>query len=80
MTVRADFTINQASNIAAWDITVESNQTEINGRVFATYLPFNLGRSTVGEDLLKTDLYILTQDGYLYDITLDNIDPFGFII
>lgn len=76
--------------IAAWDVSVRDTDTaaggqgdvEVPGRVFANYLAFNLGsNATAGRpDIgLTADFYILTRDGYGYEVDMNGIDPFAFI-
>ncbi|KAB8141593.1 DUF11 domain-containing protein [Chloroflexia bacterium SDU3-3] len=72
---------NQASTVAAWDITVrDSGGAAKPGRVFTSYLAMNMGANfgnpTQG---VSSEMYIQTSDGYRYRIDLNNLDPFGFI-
>jgi uncharacterized repeat protein (TIGR01451 family) len=69
--------------ISAWEIGVYPavGTTEIEGRVFASYLALNMGGNsnafrTIGFD---AELFVLTNDGYTYLVNTNNIDPFGFI-
>jgi len=79
----------QNFSIAAWDVSVRAPGPggaagpEIPGRVFANYLALNMGGNanngnppTVG---LYSRFYILTYDGYGYQVDMNGIDPFGFI-
>ncbi|MCX7789061.1 MAG: DUF11 domain-containing protein, partial [Chloroflexaceae bacterium] len=76
----------QNFTIAAWDVSVRApgpGGAEIPGRVFANYLALNMGGNagngnptTVG---LYSRFYILTYDGYGYQVDMNGIDPFGFI-
>jgi len=72
---------SQGVGIAGWDITIRDGSntfgTERTGRVFATYLPTNVGANNRS---ISPRLYIQTKDGYRYRISLNNIDPFGYII
>jgi uncharacterized repeat protein (TIGR01451 family) len=67
----------------AWDITVRNSTgaTE-NGRAFAYYLPLNMGNnaSSVTPIALNARFYVLTVDGYGYNVDLNGIDPFGTIL
>ncbi|KAB7666278.1 Ig-like domain-containing protein [Bacillus sp. B1-b2] len=68
---------NQASTIAAWDITVRNkDNVDQLGRVFADYLSMNMGANNIS---VNSDLYVLTKDGYQYKTSLNGMDPFGFI-
>ncbi|MBW4419159.1 MAG: DUF11 domain-containing protein [Myxacorys californica WJT36-NPBG1] len=73
---------NQKSSVAMWDITVRSSATstvDLNGRVFSDYVSLNMGSSN---RYLKSELFILTQDGYRYSTNLgvgSGLDPYGFI-
>jgi uncharacterized repeat protein (TIGR01451 family) len=69
--------------ISAWEIGVypAAGTTEIQGRVFASYLALNMGgnSSAAAAIGLDIDLFVLTNDGYVYRIDTNGIDPFGFI-
>jgi fimbrial isopeptide formation D2 family protein/uncharacterized repeat protein (TIGR01451 family) len=72
-------TTEQRSTVAMWDITVRSSTSstaDINGRVFTDYVALIM--SSNGRQL-KSDLYILTNDGYRYRTALNGLDPNGFI-
>lgn len=76
-TATALASLNQASGVAAWDITVFSTSgTEQTGRVFTNYLALNMGGNGVN---LASDFFIQTWDGYLYRTDMNDVDPFGFI-
>ncbi len=67
---------------AAWDVTVASaGGVEIPGRAFASYLALNMGgNGPIGNPTaLDVPYFILTDDGYLYEIDLNGMNPFGFI-
>lgn len=67
---------------AAWDVTVASaGGVEIRGRAFANYLALNMGGNgpLANPTALDVPYYILTDDGYLYEIDLNGMNPFGFI-
>jgi uncharacterized repeat protein (TIGR01451 family) len=72
-------TTDQRATVSMWDITVRSSTTstfDISGRVFTDYVALildNNGRQ------LKSDLFILTDDGYRYRTALNGLDPNGFI-
>lgn len=76
---------NQKGSVSMWDITVRSSETsttDINGRVFTDYIALNMGANG---RYLKSNLYILTDDGYRYNTDLSvggtgsGIDPYGFL-
>lgn len=74
--------------INAWDVSVRNTDAgqdvEVKGRVFANYLPLNIGgnatatgpRADIG---LFSNFYIQTYDGYGYLVDMNGIDPFAFI-
>lgn len=63
--------------VAAWDVSVRSvADQEIAGRVFANYLALNAGSN--GRNI-NSRFYILTDDGFGYQVRLNGIDPYGFI-
>ena len=73
---------DQKSSVSMWDITVRSSATsttDLNGRVFSDYIALTMGASG---RYLKSNVYILTDDGYQYDTDLSvggGIDPYGFL-
>lgn len=64
------------SFVTAWDVTVADGNAEVQGRAFANYIAFNLGANNQS---LSAAPFILTEEGYLYRIDLNGLDPFGFI-
>jgi uncharacterized repeat protein (TIGR01451 family) len=69
---------NSVSYVSAWDVTVRNSlNTAITGRVFANYFSLNMGSNSRA---LSSALYVLTRDGYQYEIDLNGLDPFGFIL
>ncbi|MEQ9355006.1 hypothetical protein [Coleofasciculus chthonoplastes] len=62
--------------VTAWDVTVADQGREIQGRAFGDYLALNMGGR---EAPLSSETYILTEQGYVYRIDLNGIEPFGFI-
>jgi fimbrial isopeptide formation D2 family protein/uncharacterized repeat protein (TIGR01451 family) len=63
--------------VAAWDVTVrDETQTVIPGRAYANYMALNMGSNNVG---LNSIAFILTDQGYLYRVDLNGLDPYGFI-
>ncbi|AFZ01189.1 DUF11 domain-containing protein [Calothrix sp. PCC 6303] len=75
-------TAAQKSAVSMWDITVRSSATstsDIKGRVFTDYIALNMGANN---RYLKSNIYILTDDGYRYSTDLSvgrGIDPYGFL-
>jgi fimbrial isopeptide formation D2 family protein/uncharacterized repeat protein (TIGR01451 family) len=75
-------TTDQKSTVSMWDITVRSSAastSDINGRVFADYIALVMGANN---RYLKSNLYILTDDGYRYSTDLSvgaGLDPNGFL-
>lgn len=67
---------------AAWDVTVVSvGGVEMLGRAYADYLAMNMGGNGTLADPAQLDsvFYFLTNDGYLYSIDLNGMNPFGFM-
>lgn len=63
--------------VAAWDVTVRNaGGAAIPGRAYANYLALNMGSNGV---TLNSNTFIQTDIGYLYQIDLKGLDPFGFI-
>lgn len=64
--------------IAAWDVTITgATGAEIEGRVYANYLPLTIGTNV--QNALTAETFALTVDGYLYRIATNGLDPFAFI-
>ncbi|MBD1889536.1 DUF11 domain-containing protein [Coleofasciculus sp. FACHB-SPT9] len=74
---QANWTQPNLGVVTAWDVTVVNGNTAIPGRAYANYLSLNLGGNQPAE--LRSEAIILTDEGYLYRIDLNGIDPFGFI-
>jgi hypothetical protein len=64
--------------IRAFDITVTAGGVRQSGRVYADYLPLNMGNNAPGASVFSSELYIYTEDGYGYQVDMNGIDPFGF--
>jgi uncharacterized repeat protein (TIGR01451 family) len=62
--------------VTAWDVTVAQGTKPIIGRAYANYLSLNLGGNGLE---LRSKAFILTDEGYQYQIDLNGLDPFGFI-
>lgn len=79
----SDLIAGQAnSDVAAWDVTVIGNnasgQKEVKlGRAWAKYLALSTGYGTARA---STDVHVLTNDGYVYKVSLNEVAPFGFIL
>jgi uncharacterized repeat protein (TIGR01451 family)/LPXTG-motif cell wall-anchored protein len=64
--------------IRAFDITVTLGGVPQLGRVYADYLPLNMGSNVPGAPVFSSELYIYSEDGYGYEVDMNGIDPFGF--
>ncbi|MBD1932855.1 MULTISPECIES: DUF11 domain-containing protein [Cyanophyceae] len=73
---QANWTQPNTGVVTAWDVTVANGNQPILGRAYANYLSLNLGAN--GRSL-QSEAVILTDEGYLYRIDLNRLDPFGFI-
>ncbi|MBE9127747.1 MULTISPECIES: DUF11 domain-containing protein [unclassified Coleofasciculus] len=62
--------------VTAWDVTVAEGGQAIPGRAFANYLALNVGSFAAP---IRSETYILTEEGYRYQIRLNILKPFGFI-
>jgi hypothetical protein len=75
-----NFNERQATSVAAWDVTVRSSLTsteDITGRLFADYITQFVGGNPRP---VYQEIYMVTQDGYIFRINLRTLDPDGFII
>ncbi len=64
-------------DIAFWDITVaDMDGNEIPGRVYSKYLATSTGATWAN---MVGRFYIVTHDGYIYEVYLENIQPYGFV-
>ncbi len=72
---------NGVSYISAWDVTVRADSSNTGakrkGRTYANYFAFNIGGN--GRSL-SSQFFILTKEGYQYDLDLNGLDPYGFIL
>jgi uncharacterized repeat protein (TIGR01451 family) len=65
--------------IRAWDVTVtNAGGTMELGRVYADYMPLNMGNNIPGEQVFSSEVYVFTEDGYGYVVDMNGIDAFGF--
>ncbi len=76
-----DYGPNQATTITAWEVLVADTPTatadqELSGRVFAYYVALLTGANARP---IFNDVYVVTEDGYIYQITTRGADPFGFV-
>ena len=66
-------------SIAAWDITVvDQSDSRINGRTFTPVLAFH--SDPYDPYLSSYYIYILTENGYQYKVTLNNAQGWGYNI
>ena len=71
----------QRSGVSMWDITVRNaaDTANIPGRVFTDYLAQITGGNGPSRRVNST-LYTATEDGFIYQVDLRGLDPFGYII
>ena len=68
-------------NIAAWDITVVSqNGNKIDGRVFFPQITFSSSSNVYQNYTVSFIFYVLTNNGYQYSIMVNNADPVNYIV
>lgn len=75
-----NFNAQQATSIAAWDVTVRPSITanqEFTGRLFSYYLTLFAGANLRP---VNSTVYALTTDGFIYQTELNGIDPNGFVL
>lgn len=68
--------------VAAWDVTVVDAEGKVaDGRMFESYVALNSGKinGTRPDSVVGSVVYVLTKDGYEYQVDLNGIDPFGFV-
>jgi LPXTG-site transpeptidase (sortase) family protein len=77
-----DISTNQLSGVSMWNITVRSGNvlSGVNkpGRVFVDYLAEYTGGNGADYQLYST-MYAATNDGYVYKVDTNGLDPQGFI-
>jgi uncharacterized repeat protein (TIGR01451 family) len=82
LTSSNNFSNSQGTTIAAWDVTVRSSDTtsttDIDGRVFTYVMSLFTGGN--GRPLNDVRFYPVTNDGYIYRVNTNGLDPNGFII
>ncbi|MEH2301230.1 MAG: lamin tail domain-containing protein [Nostoc sp.] len=76
-----NFNAQQGTSVAAWDVTVRSNDqtltTDLNGRLFSYYLALFTGGNG---RYLNFPIYPVTLDGFRYKVELRGTDPNGFVL
>ena len=77
-----DISANQLSGVSMWNITVRSGNVlsgvDKPGRVFVDYLAEYTGGNGADYQLYST-MYAATNDGYVYKVDTNGLDPQGFI-
>ncbi|HEY9853096.1 MAG TPA: hypothetical protein V6D28_26735, partial [Leptolyngbyaceae cyanobacterium] len=73
-----NFNDQQGSRVALWDVTVTSGTTARPGRLFTNYLSLITGGNGA-QALVNSNIYVVTRDGYQYNVQTNNLDPNGFI-
>ncbi len=68
--------VDQNSGVTMWDITVRDGSTTQPSRVFVDYLAQITGNSN--RPLMST-VYAVTEDGFIYQVDFNELDPYGFI-
>lgn len=73
-----DAVVKQAeAGVAFWDITVIGRDGKvITGRTYSDFLALTTGAVKFP---VSAEYYVVTKDGYIYKVTLDHIQPYGFI-
>lgn len=68
-------------HVARWDITVvdKNNKEDIirHGRTFTNYLALSTGGNNIYSNM---SIYVLTSDGFIYNVKLNDVSPYGFIL
>ncbi len=77
----ADYDASQATSVTAWEIMVAddpgaTSAAERTGRVFAKYLSLITGGN--GRPIFNS-VYVVTRDGFIYEVVTRGADPYGFI-
>ena len=77
----ADYSADQATSVTAWEIMVAGDPAatfaaEQLGRVFANYVALITGGN--GRPIFNS-VYVVTRDGFIYEIVTRGADPYGFI-
>ena len=71
--------MQQQPTVAYWDITVADSSDNIKpGRIWTTQLSIITGNSSV-KTRANLQVYVLTNDGFIYRVKFKKIVPFGFI-
>ena len=69
------------SLVAAWDVTVAKKDNDTytaqNGRVWSDIFFLNAGEY---KKSIYSQMNVLTQDGFLYKLKLNGIQPYGFLL
>lgn len=71
---------DQNTSVAAWDVTVRNSltsTTNLTGRLFTYYLALFTGANNRP---LQSTIFALTTDGFIYETSLNGLDPNGFLV
>ncbi len=78
-----NITATQQSGVSVWDITVRTGNPSTGvtrpGRVFVDYLAQITGGNGVANRVYST-IYATTTTGYVYQVDLNGLDPYGYIL
>lgn len=70
-----------SGTVGMWDVTVVDKNNTANpvktGRSYVDYLSLTTGGNSLKADM---DIYVLTNDGFIYKVHMDDLDPWGFIL
>ena len=88
-TVSADWSTNGSAVVPAWDVTVVKGvgtgvSETVKGRVYTDYLALIMGKFFMNTQSdwgkgLYSKVYVLTDDGYIYETDFNGLDPNGFL-
>ena len=75
--------VQSGGTVAAWDATVvkmnEDVPVAVSGRTFTDVLFWNIGNQGQRGGILNKNVFVLTGDGFEYEVNFNGMDPWGFV-
>lgn len=75
--------VQSGGTVAAWDTTVaqinDGILEEVSGRTFTDVLFWNMGNQGKKGGILNKNVFVLTSDGFEYEVNFNGMDPWGYV-
>lgn len=75
--------VQSGGTVAAWNTTVArmnaGTREVVSGRTFTDVLFWNIGNQGQKGGILNKNVFVLTDDGFEYEVNFNGMDPWGFV-